>query len=299
MRSSLDDALGVSERDLLDKDAGRRFLDFYGDEGIRLAMARYGIASALEQRGYGSFELETRATGDRHTLLVFGRAAADGDASVRHRLIELAVRRDRLVPHPRIVPELVNSPPLGTAYDVLTVDWLLLQSPLASFTPDRPRFPGQEAPGLGIGERVLELLYRMVERLKLEALVTVAEYFHNAVLYARELPLFDPTHAGRLRTLERVLMQEERLTLAQASWAVEWGCVRGADDAVLAWKGEAQLRAFQPELQAWLEHGAHREAALHVAAATKLTLDRKYFDERWSAEHAALEGRARRSGDGG
>ena len=75
MRSSLDDALGLDHRDLLDKDAGRRFLDFYGDEGIRLAISRYGLEGAMHRRGYDHFELETRAADDRHTLLVFGRPA--------------------------------------------------------------------------------------------------------------------------------------------------------------------------------------------------------------------------------
>lgn len=295
MRSSLDDVLGLDHRDLLDKDAGRRFLDFYGDEGIRLAISRYGLEGAMRRRGYDHFEIETRAADDRHTLLVFGRPAqeppSDGETSAdpaleRHRLIELVVRRDRLVVH-----EVPGLPKLEAAYDVLTVDWLLLQDPLARFTEHRPRLPGQDAPGLGIGERVLELLYRMVERLGLHALVTVAEYFHNAVLYARELPFFDPSHGGRLRALESALMGTEKLSLAQASWATEWGCVRGADDAVLRWKGEAQVRPFAPELTEWMSSEAHVEAEARAAAATRFVLDRAFFDDRWSAEKDALEGR--------
>lgn len=285
MRSSLDDVLGLGDRDLLDKDAGRRFLDFYGDEGIRLAVARYGLEAAMRRRGYTDFDLETRAMDDRHTLLVFGRDARDPEQSERHRLIELVVRRDRLV-----VQEIPGLPPLEAAFDVLTVDWLLLQDPLASFTVERPRLPGQQAPGLGIGERVLELLYRMVERLKLDAMVTVAEYFHNAVLYARELPFFDPVHGGRLRALESTLMERERLSLAQASWAVEWGCVRGADDAVVKWKGEAQVRPFVPVLAEWMTSEAHGEATERAASAAKYVLDRAFFEDRWKAEHAELEG---------
>ncbi|UJR86634.1 hypothetical protein [Sandaracinus amylolyticus] len=301
MRSSLDDALGLDHRDLLDKDAGRRFLDFYGDEGIRLAISRYGLEGAMRRRGYDHFELETRAADDRHTLLVFGRPAhepaSEGETgadpalghsgcSERHRLIELVVRRDRLVVH-----EVPGLPKLEAAYDVLTVDWLLLQDPLARFTEERPRLPGQDAPGLGIGERVLELLYRMVERLNLHAMVTVAEYFHNAVLYARELPFFDPSNGGRLRALEATLMGTEKLSLAQASWAIEWGCVRGADDAVMRWKGEAQVRPFAPELTEWMSSEAHVEAEARAAAAARFVLDRAFFEERWRAEKDALEGR--------
>lgn len=284
-RSSMDDMLGVSERELVDKEAGRRFLDFYGDEGIRLALDRYGIGAALRRRGYDGFDIETRAMDDRHTLIVHGHTPHE-DPSTRRRLIELVVRRDRLVPH-----EVPGLPSLAPAYDVLTVDWLLLQDPLASFTPERPRLPGQEAPGLGVGERVLELLYRIVERLKLHALVTVAEYFHNAVLYARELPLFDPSHGGRLRALEHLLLEKEGLSLAQASWAMEWGFVRGADDAVVKWKGEAQVRAFDPQLVAWLTGEAHHELQGRACTASKFVLDRTWLDERWSAEKDIIEGK--------
>ena len=287
MRSSLDDVLGLEDRDLLDKDAGRRFLDFYGDEGIRLAIERYGLEAAMRRRGYTDFELETRAMDDRHTLLVFGRGTSEPETAERHRLIELVVRRDRLV-----ATEVPGLPPLEAAFDVLTVDWLLLQDPLASFTPERPRLPGQQAPGLGIGERVLELLYRIVERLKLDAMVTVAEYFHNAVLYARELPFFDPVHGGRLCALEAALMKREGLSLAQASWAVEWGCVRGADDAVVKWKGEAQVRPFAPALAEWMTGEAHAEASERAAGVAKYVLDRTFFEERWKHEHAELEGHA-------
>jgi hypothetical protein len=285
-RVSWDDALDLSERELLDKNAGRRFLDYYGDEGIRLGLERYGIVEALARKGFVDLEIEMRATDERHTMIVTGRHAST--AEVRHRLVELVVRRDRLLP--RAIAGLEGLP--RDAYDVLTVDWLMLQSPVARFTKDRPRLPGQDAPGLGIGERVLELLYRVAERLELQALVAVAEHFHNATLYARELPFFDPASGGRLRALEALLLEKEGLSLAQASWAVEWGLVRGADDAAIVWKGDAQVRAFDPGLAAWLASDAHLEAEARAAQAAKLVLDRSWLDEKWAAERAALEGDA-------
>lgn len=287
MRSSLDEVLDMNARDLLDKDAGRRFLDFYGDEGIRIALSRYGIEEAIRERGYVDIEIETRAVDERHSISIFGHT--ENEMGVRHRLIELAVRRDRLIPNTEVYRAV---PTLDPAYDVLTVDWLLLQDPRAEFTPEKPRFPGQEAPGLGIGERVLELLYRIVKRLELQALVTVAEHFHNASLYHREMPYFDPTEGGRFRALERILMEEEHLSLAQASWAIEWGCVHEQDGEVLRWRGEAQLRPFEPALATWLDSTAHRKTARKVAADTVFFLDRSQFDARWAAERNDLEGLA-------
>ncbi|MCA9616310.1 MAG: hypothetical protein KC586_26320, partial [Myxococcales bacterium] len=217
-------------RALVEGRSARRFLDFYGDEGLRTAFERYGLFAAARERGYGDLDVMTKADDDRHTLWITASNEVLDDRVV---LVELAVRRDRLVPDDRCG--------LDRPFDVLTVDWLSLRHPLARFTVDRPRLPGQEFPGLGLGELVLELLYRATERLRLDGLLTVAEYFHNAVLYRRELSFFDPEAGGTCVALEDALLGRERLSLSQASWAVDWGCVHDEHDAPIAWRGDAQV----------------------------------------------------------
>ena len=165
----------------------------------------------------------------------------------------------------------------------------MLANPRARFSAERPRLPGQEHPGLAIGWRVLALLFRVVERLKLDALVTVAEYVHNAELYARELPFLDPAHAGRLDAILDALRVREKLTVAQASWAMEWGLVRDATGEVAHWRGEAQLSIDEPSLAAWVLSPAYVDAAA-AARRLELRLDRAGFDERWSAERRSIEG---------
>lgn len=281
MRASEDSVEESSAALVLDKDSGRRFLDFYGDEGLRIAFGRYGIFGALARRGYEDLHLVTRVGDDRHALFV--EADVEGH---RERLIELVVRRDVLVPH--LAPGL---PALGPQYRVLTIDWLLLRHPRGRFTAERPRLPGQDAPGLGIGWRVMSLLARVVWRLELDAMVTIAEYLHNAEHYAREMPCFDPTHDGRLRALLELLRREHGLTLAQASWAVEWGLVRTrSDDAVLKWRGELMIAPEEPTLRAYLEAPEYAEISESARRARRLWLDRNAFDARWAAESAALEG---------
>jgi hypothetical protein len=279
------DEVGLEATELLNKDAGRRFLDYYGDEGLRVAFERYGLMAAIRRRGYDDLEIANRATDERHTLIVSGRATHPKGSDTRHRLVELAVRRDRLVPYP--IP---GVSPLEQAFDVLTVDWLLLQDPLRAFTRERPQLPGQEAPGLGVGERVLELLYRTAERLGLDGVATVPEYLHNALLYSREMAFFDPGPAGRLRALEDLLIEQEGLTIAQASWAMEWGLVRGPDDASVKWKGELLVTAFAPALRAWLYSDEHIQAEARSAESGRYVLDRTWFDEKW-AEHTKAAAR--------
>jgi len=272
MRSSMDDTFALTDIDLLDKNAGRRFLDFYGDAGIRLGLERYGFVERLLERGWTDLRIEAHALDDRHTLLIDG-TAEDGTEG---RLIELVVRRDRL----RIEG-------FERIWDVLTVDWLSLRNPLGEFTPDRMRLPGQDAPGLGIGERVLELLYRLVSRLDLDGLVNVAEYFHNAALYSREMVYADPWYQGQLEALEELLFWREGLTFPQAAWAVHWGHVRDEGEP-FCWRGEALVGAREETLKEHLHSRDHRRRARQVRRALDLTLEREAFDAQWERDEGSL-----------
>lgn len=240
----------------------RRFLDFYGPGGVLTALERYGFLEAVRGWGYTDLELTLRADDERHTLLLNAEHPALADSA---RLVELVVRRDRLV------PSAIEG--LDEEYTVLTVDWLMLQNPATTFTDEKPRLPGQDAPGLGLAERILELLYRVVVRLELDALVTTAEHFHNAVIYRRELSYFDVESAGECIALEDALLHREGLDLATASWAVHDGAVR-RDGQPFVWRGEAQMRAFHPSLKAFITQEGRRRAALEAAAKLSFSLDR-------------------------
>lgn len=274
MQSSEDFVL--DERTVLDKDAGRRFLDFYGTDGLRHALERYGLLAALARRGYPDVRIETRADGERHTLLLDGRAGA---AAGYERLIELVVRKDTLV------PDVVAEPPLRPRYDVLTIDWLLLQSPHAQFDGAHPRVPGQSHPGLGVAWRVLALLHRAVDRLGLHALVTVPDHLHNAEHYARELPFLDPAYAGRLRALLALLRERHGLSTAQASWAMEWGLVKDGAGEVVRWRGELMVGTEDRSLLGYFESPGYAHlAAIACEACSSFTLDRAELDARWAAD---------------
>ncbi len=257
-----------------------RFLGFYGTSGLELAFERYGLYAALARRGFTEPQLSLRLESQRHTLIL--DAPKPGGEKVR--LLELVVRRDAMLPAPP-----TGMPALSKQYEVITIDWLLLQNPLASFTPERPRLPGQNHPGLGVGWRVLAILYRAAERLGASGLVTVADHLHNAEHYVRELPFFDPAHAGRLRALLRLLRHEQKLSVAEASWAMEWGCIKDGKGEPVAWRGEAQVATEDDELRAYFKSPQYAALAKVGEEACRFTLDREAFEARWKeAESSGL-----------
>lgn len=276
-------SLGMDLDALEERRGNPRFLEFYGVDGLELALERYGMLSALRSRGWRDIRVETKVDDDRHTMVIEGVHDRHPEGS---HLVEFVVRRDRLIPDEALRQDYG----LGACYEMLTVDWLTLRNPAETFTPRRPRLPGQDAPGLRLGEQVLEVMYRIVERLNLDGMLTVGEYFHNAVIYRRELKFFDASAAARCRALEALLLDREGLSLAQATWAVEWGLVRN-DEGPMRWRGEAQIRAFSPDLVAYFTAPERRLDIEEQGALMSFALDRARFWERWEAQEAALEGR--------
>ena len=277
-RHSMEAAFPLEDgRWLEERNAGRRFLDYYGDEGIALALERYGLLDALRRRGFDDFTFALTADDDRHTLAI---SALHIEGSGPHRIVELALRRDWLV-SPRMsdagIPEA----------EVLTVDWLCLQNPTDRFSLRKLRFPGQRWPGLGVGERVMELLVRVAKRLSLGAVLTVAEHLHNALLYAREMPYLDPAEGGKALALADLLLGHHALTLVQASWALHWECVRGPSGEALRWHGEAQVRPISPELRALFDD-AYEATLREERRAHSFVLDVERFEHLWATRLPSL-----------
>lgn len=274
------DTLGLGD-DLVGDQAARRgparFLDFYGSEGIALALNRYGFVEYLEERGYGDFEYRLELRDDRHTLII---EAQHPELPKTVRIMELAVRKSRLVPS--------ELPGLHRTFDVLAVDWLMMQDPLSKFAKGRPRLPGQDAPGLGLASQVLEMLYRVVERLQLDGLVTTGEHFHNAVMYRQELSHLDAEAGGYCVALEDALLSRERLSLAAASWAIDWGYVSHIDSgARVEWQGGVQVRGHASELTAYLRDEERRREQILEAARFSFAVDRNALTQRLRQEGIA------------
>jgi hypothetical protein len=137
----------------------------------------------------------------------------------------------------------------------------LMQNPRARFDAQRPRLPGQEHPGTGLGRQVHSLLVLLCRRLGRDALLTVPERFHLAVLYRRVeyVPIDAHDDVGLVAALQAG--QEAGVSMAALAWAVERACVLRPDGSPWSYRPAALVCPVSPRLERALSQGALDDAA--------------------------------------
>lgn len=236
-------ALGLSA-------AESRFLGFYTPAGVELALERLGYLERLRALGFDRPTLDLDLGNPAwHTLRIYG--ARDR----KELLVELRVRRDRST---------------IAGFELLRVEWLLLQNPRARFNRVRPALPGQQHPGLGMLRETIAALVLVCDRLKLEGIVVVTSRYHTATVAMRDMRALDPDVAGRLRALREALAD---LSVAEASRRVEGGGV--VDEATgepLPWRPVAMVLPVSKRLRERLATGDYAEAAERSYRAARYRL---------------------------
>lgn len=232
-------------QDLLNRGTGR-FLGFFSRRGLVRFGLRMGLVGKMRKRGFKPV-LKLSATEPPQQLL----RIYDGEETPEHLLVELAVHLEQSTPKPSL-----ELPP--GVYQFLVIDWMLLQDPTGAFTQARPKMPGQNYPGLRLGEDIGELIALVAERLHQDGVLAFPNHFHNGVLYARQMRFADARRQAEMEAIHRDL---GTLSLAEQSWAVEYGCVEDETGKPYHWLGaemiipmsEALKKHFEGEYQRRVE----------------------------------------------
>ena len=239
------------------------FLGYYSRDGIYYALERYGIFEELRKRGFDDFILELDTHDPyRHRLVLYYEKKDD-----QHLLAEVVLKRKVITLNAPVVSHLS-----GKQYEVLQVEWLVLQNPQKAFTPERPRLPGQVYPGLGMGEMVVTLLMIVCWRLRLAGVLNVPEHFHNAYMYSSVFYYLNPEYNGRLKAMARDLLNKEKHHLAKVSWAVDFGCVR-ENGTPFQWFTAEQIIPIHKELKEYFRSAEYQELETAARKKFRYTLD--------------------------
>ncbi len=214
-------AYELSFGDLFGERSDERFLDFYTKNGIRLVLKRYGIVNLLREKGFNEIDVKIGKREDGSDYLV---------------VFEPPFRKDKFIGE-----LVVRKTSFKEIFPVLKIEWLCLQNIKSDFTEKKPKLPGQNFPGLGLGREALQLIMLMAIRLKFHALLNNPQHFHNAYIYSVAFYFDDPEDFGRLKALER-LMNSENMTLAQFACAMEEGRVfKEGEDKPYKWEPAMQI----------------------------------------------------------
>ncbi|MCD4750231.1 MAG: histone deacetylase [Thermoanaerobaculales bacterium] len=220
-----------------------RFLNHFSDHGIELALERFGILDRLRLLGFEHPTIDIDLEGSiGDTLRVWSRPDRE------ELLIELRLDRSRRV---------------ASGFEVLVVEWLLLQNPRAEFGPYRRPLSGQKFPGLGLLKEVFGFLVMMCEMLELDGIYYVPSSYHVAVQSRALVKVLDPADEARFRAMRSVL---KGMPLAQASKLIADGGVLDAQGEPVEWRGIAMVLPFSEELSRMVG-GAEYETRVEDAAA--------------------------------
>jgi len=250
----------ITEADLLGDLSGpqyksTRILDYYSKHGLEFALEKYGLMGEVRERGF----VEPRLTVDpsdperQHVTL---HAKKDGQEWL---LVDLVLRRIRTT-----APEGLDPP---DDLELLSIEWMMLQNPTTEFSLRQPEWPGQDHPGLGVGEQLMHMLFRGAKRLDLDGVVNHPSRYHIAFIGGGQFFFLDPEVQGRFEAIREALAS---LDLTEAAWMMERGEVRWADDGTpVAWEPEDCVVPTSDRLFAYLGSRDYQEPRARAQAAAK------------------------------
>ncbi len=238
-----------------------RILDYYSRHGLEFAVEKYGLADEVRERGFTDLRLEVDPSDpERQHLTLHGTKNGR-----EHLLVDQVLRRVT-----RPAPEGLEPP---EDLEFLYIEWMLLQNPAEEFSLRNPKWPGQDHPGLGIGEETMLMLFQGAQRLGLDGLAHHPSRYHIAFIGSGKFFFLDPALQGRFEALREVLAP---LDLTEAAWKMERGEVRWGDGEPVEWIPEDVVVPASDRFFAYLGSRYYQEprvAALEAARARGILLE--------------------------
>jgi len=214
------------------------FLGVFSRQGLMNAIQAFGLDAILEKSGLTNLSLDIDTCDPHiHRLFVYG-----GKATADNKICELVLKQGPLCFEEGILPSFPRRNP-----NVLQVEWLLLQNPRQNFSAEKPPLPGQIYPGLGIGDRLMEILIIMTRRVRLEGIVNKPHYFHTAFMFSKEFVFVNPLNQALMFAISKNLLSKYSFWLV--AWAAHFNCIINKKDGKpLDWVAGNLILPFAKDL---------------------------------------------------
>ena len=270
LQKETDDKVSLDEGDLFNINIGKRghsyFLGYYSEEGLKLALEKYGIVEELAKRGFTNLVYRMDTSDPYvHRLTIY-----DGKSHPRHMLIESVLKRER-----KKLQLPFEHKMNGYTFEALSIEWMCMQNPRASFSKEHPQLPGQNYPGLGMASKAVIILMLIAWRLRLAGLINTPDHYHNAYIYSRIFYYLDPEMQARLTALSRDM---KKYDLVKVAWALEWGAVIDENSGKPAlWQAAPQVVPLDEKLKAFFNSSSYNKYVKEQSKKYRFRLDEEIY----------------------
>jgi len=271
LQRETDSSAYFDESDLFNVNIGKRghsyFLGYYSEEGLKMALEKYGVVEELAQRGFNDLVYRVDTSDPYvHRLTIY-----DGKADPQHMLVEAVLKRER-----KKLDLPFKHKMNGYSFEALSIEWMCMQNPRQSFSEERPRLPGQNYPGLGMASKAVIILMLIAWRLRLAGLLNTPDHYHNAYIYSRIFYYLDPDIQARLLALSRDMKSYD---LVKVAWALEWGAVFNENSGeTAAWTAAPQVVPLDEKLKDFFNSSAYNRYVKEQSKKYKFRLDEDIYE---------------------
>ncbi len=240
------------------------FLGKYSEAGINFIIERFGLDRQARHLGIRHLTVKVNTQDPfRHRLTIYNGRHRNND----HIVMDFVARYQHLVPKD-IEDEIEYNQPLK----VLMVEWLLLQNPKTGFTQRKPQLPGQEYPGLGMGDQLLALFTLMGRHLQVDGIINVPEYFHTALIFSKRFVFLSPSVQALVHQISQDLWKKYRLgVIAWASATESIINIRTGQPQI--WEPRRQIIPIHSPLRQYFKSDAYNNIATDLKEEPVFTID--------------------------
>ena len=254
------------------------FLGQYSKRGILFIFEKLGILTQLKKMGLTNISVEI-----------------DTSRSFRHlvRLIHTEQRQKLLISEVVIrrasffLPEEIKHLMEKKQFDILMIEWILLQNPLDKFSRNKPQLPGQEYPGLSMSSETFEIFYWIGRRTRADGILVVPNFLHSAYIYSRDFFFVNPLYQAIGQSIRQNLIRSEGL--AQVAWAGhERKIYNRKNNSFLIWEPSEMILPVSRSMNDYFFSTYYRSLVSKFQNDYDFVIEKGYkkqFSKEWKVNH--------------